>query len=137
MARKSNVRWDGERHWFRLPYAASLSGKTKGELLALAYSADILSEEDSKGEFWFERLAILAFQGVDNSGSKARAASKAVPAGRKPKTSAQLERQWAQQAVDLAKANPKRGGGVSRHYEKVLLSEITEADRERKEQGTK
>lgn len=137
MSKKNMVRWDGERHWFRLSYAAKLSGKTKGDLLAMAHGDGILSQEDAKGEFWFERLAILALQAASSKVDAGRAVSKTARAKPKPKTAAQLERQWAKQAAELAKANPKRGGGVSVHYEKVLLSEISETNRKAKDEGPK
>lgn len=135
MSRKTDVRWDDERHWFRLPYAAHLAGRTKAEMLGLASDDSILWEQDSKAEYWFERLAILALQDGAKGAAQSLPRNSMAPKERKARTPAQLERQWAKQAAEMAKTNPKKGGGVSRHYEKVLLSEIAEAKRQRKDKG--
>ena len=53
------------------------------------------------------------------------------------KTSEQQEKEWEKMSGARAQGWRPGGGGVSSHYEKVLLSEIAEANRKLKEQGPK
>lgn len=134
--RKPDVRQDGDVYWFSLPKAAGLTGLTKKEMMRRADACELRTDPALPDEYWFEREEIWALKMKKEARSEEWQARNPEGAKRKAMTSAQIERQWAKMSEKMGTVGARRGG-VSEHYEKILLSEIAEANRKLKEQGPK
>lgn len=135
--RKSDVRQDGDLYWFSLPKAAGLAGLTKKEMMRRADARELRTDPAVPEEYWFEREEIWALKMAKEARSEQWQARNPDGAKKRVKTSEQQEKEWEKISGARAQGWRPGGGGVSSHYEKVLLSEIAEANRKRKDQGPK
>lgn len=120
--RKPDVRQDGASYWFSLPKAAGLAGLTKKEMMRRADAGELRTDPAEPDEYWLEREEIWALKMAKEERSAEWRARNPEGAKKRVKTPGQQEKEWAK----MARAQPLggRGGGVSAHHEKVLLSEI-------------
>ncbi|WP_293698190.1 MULTISPECIES: hypothetical protein [unclassified Sphingopyxis] len=135
--RKPDVRQDGALYWFSLPKAAGLTGLTKKEMMRRADARELRTDPAVPDEYWFEREEIWALKMAKEARSEAWQARNPDGAKKRIKTPEQQEKAWEKMSGARAQGWRPGGGGVSSHYEKVLLSEIAEANRKRKDQGPK
>ncbi|WBX86237.1 hypothetical protein [Sphingosinicella microcystinivorans] len=96
MAKKPpSVKFDGTAHWFRLPYAASLTGITKPQLSRMALAGELAFEADRYGRpLWFVASEIQTLQKTFTKAGAAKTVAKT-----KPKTPRQLEAEWARMSA--------------------------------------
>lgn len=133
--RKPDVRRDGDIYWFSLPMAAGLAGLTKQEAMRRADAGELRTDPALPDEYWFEREEIWALKMAKDARSAEWHARNPDGAQKRVKTPEQQEKEWTK----MSRAQPPsgRGGGGTSHVEKVLLSEIAEANRKLKEQEPK
>ncbi len=129
--RKSDVRQEGETYWFSLPMAAGLAGLTQLEMMRRANAGELITDPKVTDDYWFEREEIWALKKAREARSAEWKQRNPNGAKKRVKTPEQLEKEWARQSEDLKKGR-RQGGGVSVHYEKVLLSEVVAAERKPK-----
>jgi hypothetical protein len=104
-------------------YAAQLLGTTQAKLCERAFSGEFAFQENKYGSpSWFLEREI-------NAARAARIAHEREKVPRKPRaeTKAQVEARWARQSKEN-QSQYLRGGAVSAHYERVLLSKIAESN---------
>lgn len=135
--RKPNVRQDGDLYWFSLPKAAGLAGLSKKEMMRRADAGELRTDPAAPDDYWFEREEIWALKMAKEARSAEWRARHPNGAKKRVKTPEQQEKEWAKMSGARAQGWRPGGGGVSPHYEKVLLSEIAEANRKLKDQGPK
>ena len=130
--RKADVRQEGETYWFSLPLAAGLAGLTQAEMMRRANAGELITDPKVTDDYWFEREEIWALKKAREVRSAEWRQRNPNGAKKRGKTPEQQEKEWARQSEDLKKRQRQGGGGVSAHYEKILLSEVAAAERKRK-----
>lgn len=135
--RKPDVRQDGDLYWFSLPKAAGLAGLSKKEMIRRADAGELRTDPAVPDDYWFEREEIWALKMSKEGRSAEWRVRNPDGAKKRVKTSEQQEKEWAKMSGARAQGWRPRGGGVSSHHEKVLLSEIAEANRKLKDQKPK
>lgn len=135
--RKPDVRQDGDLYWFSLPKAAGLAGLTKKEMMRRADAGELRTDPAVPDDYWFEREEIWALKVAKEARSDEWHARNPDGAKKRIKTPEQQEKEWEKMSGARSQGWQPGGGGVSSHHEKVLLNEIAEANRKRKEHGPK
>ena len=111
------VRFDGAQHWFSIDRAAALIGTTAPRLDARARAGEFAFDADGDGNpCWFRQDDITPLHLAKLKSSREKA--KRPPC---PKTSAQLEAEWAR----IAEANERArrdGPFLNLHLRSTLLT---------------
>lgn len=120
--RKPDVRQDGDLYWLSLPKAAGLAGLTKKEMMRRADAGELRTDPAVLDDYWFEREEIWTLKLAKEARSAEWRVRNPDGAKKRVKTPEQQEREWAK--MSSTKPLGGRGGAVSSHHEKVLLSDI-------------
>lgn len=111
------VRFEEGIHWLVAKLAAEKAGLSKPDLARLAMAGEIRFRSDKYGvPRWYAEPDILPLRKAFLSKQR-RAAS----APRRPKSAAQLEREWRKGARSIGSGSL---GPVSSHREKLMLMDI-------------
>jgi hypothetical protein len=119
---RKNVLFDGSRHWFSLPYAASVSRLSKPEIIRRALAGEFEFQEDKFGKpIWIISSPILELQ---KAAQKLETEKRLKQKDAKPrqKTASQLEAHWAR--LSQSNAKEPRDSCLTAHRIRATIGNI-------------